>query len=407
MLYVRSECRETDTELGCNDDDGLSVSTLKLDRVEPGTYYIVVDTASSTALGNYRLSVSAFTPEKEACTLGASTCSPGLECRLFTEGGVTAATATCEKPECSDGEDSDGDGLVDFPDEPGCLDLADNDETDDCPAGAGCAACSNEIDDDADGLIDFGTGAGADPGCQSASDDLELDECIPGVTVIDLADSGASGTNTSAVDNFDPGCDSFTSGETIYAYRNVRNLATLSFSTLGSAGDTVLSVRQDDCADAGAEVACADPGAGGESVTISSPTLDAFYFVFVDSDFSSTVDYVLNVPERFLRAMPAYRPTPSTPAPRASRAAVPTPVSRPSATTTSATMPTAWSTFSTRAVPALMTTTRPTTRPQRRNAPMAWTTMATPSSTFPTTRAVAWPPITTRSIAKTPTPSFP
>lgn len=290
VVYIRSDCRQTATELGCNDDDGLSVSTLPIARVEPGTYYIVVDTASTTQLGNYHLQVNTFIPATEDCTPGGTPCAPGFECRLFTSGGVTATSETCELPECSDGEDSDGDGLVDFPDEPGCTDLTDNDETDDCPNGVGCALCSNDIDDDVDGLTDYP----ADPGCLSASDNLELDECIPGVTVIELPETGASGTTDSLVDNFDPSCDSFTTGEDIYAYRNTRNLASLTFSTLGSVGDTVLSVRENDCADAAAEIACEDPTSGGEEVTIV-PTLDSFYFVFVDSDFSTTVDYVLNL----------------------------------------------------------------------------------------------------------------
>lgn len=291
VLYIRSECRQTATELGCNDDAGDGVSTLTIARVEPGTtYYVVVDTASPTQTGDYRLKVNTFIPAKEECTPAGTACAPGLECRFFTENGVTAATQTCELPECSDGEDSDGDGLVDFPDEPGCGDPTDNDETDDCPNGTGCALCSNGIDDDVDTLIDYPN----DPGCESAADNLELDECIPGVTVIELPEAGATGTTDSLVDNFDPSCDSFTTGEHVYAYRNTRNLAALTFSTIGSVGDTVLSVREDDCASAGAEIACADPGSGGEDVTIT-PTTDAFYFVFVDGDFGTSVDYVLNL----------------------------------------------------------------------------------------------------------------
>ena len=54
-----------------------------------------------------------------------------------------------------------GDGLIDFPADPGCIDAADNDETDPPPP----AQCADGIDNDGDGLIDFP----ADPGCVDAA----------------------------------------------------------------------------------------------------------------------------------------------------------------------------------------------------------------------------------------------
>ena len=63
--------------------------------------------------------------------------------------------------ECNDGIDNDGNGLIDYPDDPGCSDIFDPIE--DIPA------CSDGIDNDGDGLIDFP----ADPGCLSATDDNE------------------------------------------------------------------------------------------------------------------------------------------------------------------------------------------------------------------------------------------
>jgi len=68
-------------------------------------------------------------------------------------GGVTA---------CNDGEDNDGDGLTDFPDDPGCTDGVDVDETDE-------VACSDGEDNDGDGLTDFP----ADPSCAGFDDDDE------------------------------------------------------------------------------------------------------------------------------------------------------------------------------------------------------------------------------------------
>lgn len=289
VLYVRSDCRDTDTELGCNDDTGTTASTMSIERLEPGTYYIVVDTLSTNAQGNYHLQVDTSIPEKEVCDPLAPTCALGLVCRRFVENGVTAASETCERPECSDGEDSDGDGTFDFPDEPGCLNASDNDETDDCPDGPDCPQCSNGIDDDNDLLTDFG----ADPGCESAADTTEVDECIPGVEVISLTGSGATGT-TSGTSNFQNSCStSTTAAEDVYFYKLTRDVLSLSFSTLGSSYDTVLSVRLSDCGTESAEIACEDPNSGGEMITLAAPVLGNYY-VFVDGSFGAG-SYVLDV----------------------------------------------------------------------------------------------------------------
>jgi hypothetical protein len=62
-------------------------------------------------------------------------------------------------PACSDGVDNDGDGLRDFPADPGC-------------SGPGARledpACDDGLDDDRDGRIDL-----ADPGCRDAADATE------------------------------------------------------------------------------------------------------------------------------------------------------------------------------------------------------------------------------------------
>lgn len=70
--------------------------------------------------------------------------------------------------ECANDVDDDGDGAADYPDDPGCTDEEDDDETDPPPA-----ACANDADDDGDGDIDYPD----DPGCESASDADETDGC--------------------------------------------------------------------------------------------------------------------------------------------------------------------------------------------------------------------------------------
>src|SRR5689334_1927703 len=74
------------------------------------------------------------------------------------------------KPQCSDGIDNDGDGVFDFPADPGCFAPQADDEKDDCPSGPNCPQCSNGMDDDRNGMTDYPN----DPGCESASDNVEL-----------------------------------------------------------------------------------------------------------------------------------------------------------------------------------------------------------------------------------------
>ena len=67
---------------------------------------------------------------------------------------------------CSDGLDNDGDGLIDYPSDPGCSSAEDDNEADP-------AQCSDGKDNDGDGLVDFP----ADKGCSAAEDNDEVDPC--------------------------------------------------------------------------------------------------------------------------------------------------------------------------------------------------------------------------------------
>ena len=77
--------------------------------------------------------------------------------------------AVIDQPDCSDGLDDDGDGLIDFPSDPGCTDALDSDER-----GAPFE-CDNGIDDDGDGDFDFPN----DSGCDSPTDDSEFALPVP------------------------------------------------------------------------------------------------------------------------------------------------------------------------------------------------------------------------------------
>ena len=96
---------------------------------------------------------------------------------------------------CNNGVDDDNDGLVDYPNDPGCSSNGDNSET------STSLVCDNGSDatNDRDTLADFRL-SGGDPGCTSATDSSEIDgECDDG---LDSAD------RDNLSDATDPGCTS-------------------------------------------------------------------------------------------------------------------------------------------------------------------------------------------------------
>lgn len=89
---------------------------------------------------------------------------------------------------CSNGIDDDGDGVVDYPYDPGCSSPNDGDETDPLTP----PQCSNGMDDDGDRLTDYPD----DPDCTSAGDDSEAQSCS----------NGTDDDNDGYVDMSDPEC---------------------------------------------------------------------------------------------------------------------------------------------------------------------------------------------------------
>lgn len=96
---------------------------------------------------------------------------------------------------CNNRIDDDNDGLVDYPNDPGCNGPQDNTET-------GTAICDNGVDqtNDRDTLADYRL-SGGDPGCTSVTDTSEIDgDC-------DDLDDEANDRDT-LTDSTDPGCTS-------------------------------------------------------------------------------------------------------------------------------------------------------------------------------------------------------
>lgn len=111
---------------------------------------------------------------------------PGeLESELSDPCEVTSVRA------CADGFDNDGDGLIDFPADPGCESLSDGDESN------VIAACSDGADNDGNGFIDFP----ADPSCDGPNDTTE--NGVPGCS------DGVDNDGDGAIDYpADPDCTS-------------------------------------------------------------------------------------------------------------------------------------------------------------------------------------------------------
>lgn len=108
---------------------------------------------------------------------------------------VLAKPTTREIPECKDELDNDGDGYIDWPDDPGCQNKNDKSELN--PN----IECDDGVDnEDADSLVDYN-----DPGCSDPSDDDETDgDCDDtsdndGDTYIDYpSDPGCTGYSDSS-----------------------------------------------------------------------------------------------------------------------------------------------------------------------------------------------------------------
>ncbi|MFP2930703.1 hypothetical protein ACLESO_37000 [Pyxidicoccus sp. 3LG] len=137
---------------------------IELSYLSPRNYFLLLSGESDTTL-----QLSGQLERDATCDLAQPwfTCSPGQHCRQLGD------EVRCASNRCGDGFDNDGDGKVDYPAEPGCDSVDDDDETD--PATP--PACANGVDDDGDGRADYP----ADPDCRAASNTDELPVCGNGL----------------------------------------------------------------------------------------------------------------------------------------------------------------------------------------------------------------------------------
>jgi hypothetical protein len=132
--------------------------------------------------------------------LGVSACANGADddgdgaVDFPDDPGCADATDPSERSsslECDDGFDDDGDGLADHPQDPGCLSPADTSEREDS------LACDDGIDNDGDGVSDVP----GDPGCDDPTDGSEKSDAL-------VCDDGADNDGDALADHpNDPGCD--------------------------------------------------------------------------------------------------------------------------------------------------------------------------------------------------------
>ena len=193
-------------------------------------------------------------------------------------------------PQCSDGRDNDGDGKIDYPDDPGCDSPLEDSELDDCPSGPSCPQCSNGIDDDGNGQIDYPN----DPGCTSAADPTEAPDnpfaCGTSVPLLPLPSDGhATGTiGPHQTSNLTGSCGGG-GGEAVYEfYVRQPSVLTATTATPATSMRTALYVRGANCASAASELACVvdeSNDATESTLNVSLPT-PGLYYVIVDGETS-------------------------------------------------------------------------------------------------------------------------
>ncbi|MCH7568899.1 MAG: hypothetical protein IIA87_05775, partial [Nanoarchaeota archaeon] len=137
-------------------------------RPESLQYYFVTILVSDNSINLTSSTLIVLELTGKACNDGIDNDGDGWIDYLEDPGCVNAEDDDESNPntefECSDGIDNDGDGLTDGYD-PDCIFWFDNNETKTLPQ------CSDGIDNDDDGLIDYPD----DPGCDSLLDDDERD----------------------------------------------------------------------------------------------------------------------------------------------------------------------------------------------------------------------------------------
>lgn len=197
--------------------------------------------------------------------------------------------------QCMDGRDNDMDGKTDYPSDPGCYAAHQDDEVDDCPDGPSCPQCSDGIDNDMNGQTDWPDDNG---GCMAASDSDEYTRnpvaCGSNVKIERLPFDGvAMGTlgNMAASNLMSPMCGG-AGLEAVYELRvNAPKVIVATTDLAETTADTVLYIRGSDCQNNASELACsADISTSNTNSTVTySVTLPGTYYLVVDAKDPASV----------------------------------------------------------------------------------------------------------------------
>ncbi len=267
--------------VACSDPLNMTVN-----NVTAGTYYFVVDGYSSTSKGTYTINVGGKIANGQSCEgalaqSGAIACNTGYACK------GTMGSRTCQPALCSDGMDNDSDGKIDYPNDPGCVDTAD--DTEQNPAVL--PVCADGVDNDTDTLTDYP----ADYGCAAASGTSEVFCTGEMDTTAAITTKTTTGTTTGTSNDWTPTCQSSTASDKVYALQLPVPVQTLTVDTIGSSFDTVLAIRNAQCT---AEIpsGCNDDGGGSLTSKIDlSNVAPGNYAIVVDGYSSNNGAYTLNV----------------------------------------------------------------------------------------------------------------
>jgi len=131
-----------------------------------GALFVKPQSVGSWQLAGVLFAIGAFSGQPASSALyGNVTYALDL---AFYRSAILAVTT---RPACNDGIEDDGDGLVDFPNDPGCSSATDLDER------SPLLPCDDGADDDGDGLADYP----ADPGCKDPAWTRENPACDDGI----------------------------------------------------------------------------------------------------------------------------------------------------------------------------------------------------------------------------------
>jgi hypothetical protein len=271
------------TAIACSDPLTMAVSNLAA-----GTYYFVVD-GWSTGKGTYTINVSGKIQNGQSCESvlaqsGAISCNIGYACK------GTMGSRTCQPALCSDGIDNDSppDGKVDYPNDPGCVDTADDTEADPTTP----PVCSDGVDNEPDGLTDYP----ADYGCAAASGTTEVFCTGEMDATAAVTTKTTTGTTTGAANDWAPSCStSSAASDKVFALQLPVAVQTLTVDTIGSGYDTVLAIRNAGCT-AEIPLACNDDGGGSLTSKIDLASVaPGNYAIVVDGYSSNNGNFTLNV----------------------------------------------------------------------------------------------------------------